>query len=116
MEEAEKLVKKIEAANAAYRTGEAAMSDAEYDALLDKLAEADPGLYIELSDKLNEGAAERGAKVQHKWVVGSLDKVKSSDTASLKRFVEQQTSGKLSVSAKVDGISSVAIYRHGKLV
>lgn len=114
--EKEELIAKIEAANQAYRSGEEKISDQEYDALLEKLEKLDPEIYAEMSGKLNEGASERGTKVSHRWVVGSLDKVKSSDPASLWKFVSQRTSGKLSISAKVDGISSVAKYVDGKLV
>lgn len=86
--EKERLVAEIEAANQAYRTGDEKISDREYDELLERLEKIDPDLYAEMVSRLNEGASERGAKVEHRWVVGSLDKVKSSDPASLWKFVE----------------------------
>lgn len=115
-EKTKRLVAEIEAANRAYRSGEDEISDLEYDRLLEELEKLDPEAYSELARKLNEGASERGVKTAHRWVVGSLDKVKSSDPAALRKFVEQRTSKKLSISAKVDGISSVAKYVGGKLV
>jgi DNA ligase (NAD+) len=48
--------------------------------------------------------------------MGSLDKIKNSDNASLLKFIKTQVKNVLNISAKVDGISSVACYKYGKLV
>jgi DNA ligase (NAD+) len=48
--------------------------------------------------------------------MGSLDKIKNSDNSALLKFIKTHVKNILNISAKVDGISSVACYRYGKLV
>lgn len=110
---------KIIEANAAYRAGNPVLSDQEYDDLLDSLkstmSEDD---YEEFVSSLNEGAIEKNidGKVKHPFILGSLSKLKAEEPEEVKKFIKENIVGKMSVSAKVDGISSRAEYRNGKLV
>lgn len=112
------LESKIAAANTAYRGGAQSMPDAEYDELLEMhLKLAGPVQHAKFANSLNEHVVERGqAKVKHAYVMGSLDKLKSSDPSTLMKFIAKHVHGRLNVSAKVDGISAVAKYIDGKLV
>ena len=112
----EELKQKILAANNAYRFGDAIISDAEFDSLVEqfqKLVSEDE--FNDFRNSLNEGNSS-GVKVKHKFIMGSLDKIKNTDAVSLDKFLKEHISTKLNVSAKVDGISSVAKYVNGMLV
>ena len=68
----EELKSKIIKANAAYRNGEALMSDAEYDALLEQYKNiSSEDEYSDFTESLNEGAIEQGSKVKHPFIMGS---------------------------------------------
>ena len=113
----EDLKKQIINANKAYRDGHPIIDDQTFDNLceeLEKLISNDE--YAEFRDSLNESIIENGEKIKHTYVMGSLDKIKNSDESSLKKFINSYVHHKLNVSAKVDGISSVAKYIDGKLV
>lgn len=111
------LKSKIISANDAYRTGNSIMSDAEYDELLEQyeksVSEAE---YSKFRNSLNEGSVESGSKLVHKYIMGSLDKIKNIDHKALNDFIKTKVKNRLNISAKVDGISSVAQYVNGKLV
>ena len=110
--EIEELKKQILAANKAYRDGHPVMSDQAFDDLCEKLAKAIPeNEYALFRDSLHEGKG----KVKHPFIMGSLDKLKYECPEETIAFVKS-LSGKLNVSAKVDGISSRATYVKGKLV
>lgn len=114
----EKLKLQISDANAAYRSGNAIMTDAEFDALVEEFRKNWPDEYDEFRDSLNDSCAGNGKKVKHPngIIMGSLDKLKNDDSAALSRFLTKYVSGKLSVSAKVDGISARITYKDGNLV
>lgn len=110
---------KIVEANAAYRVGNPILSDQEYDDLLDLLKPTmSEDEYEEFISSLNEGVVERNidGKIKHPFCLGSLDKLKAEEPETVKSWIQKNIVGKMSVSAKVDGISSRAEYRNGKLV
>ena len=112
----EELKQKIIDANKSYRFGDAAISDVEFDALVEQYQKLVPeDEFNEFRNSLNEGTSS-GSKVKHKFIMGSLDKIKNTDAVSLDKFLKEHISTKLNISAKVDGISSVAKYVNGKLV
>lgn len=110
------LKEKILKANSEYRLGNSIMSDSEYDELVEEFKSNFPDEYDEFRDSLNEGSIESGKKLKHKYIMGSLNKIKNSDESTLEKFIKNYVSNFLNVSAKVDGISSVARYVNGKLV
>ena len=112
----EELKQKIIDANKSYRFGDATISDVEFDALVEQYQKLVPeDEFNEFRNSLNEGTSS-GSKVKHKFIMGSLDKIKNTDAVSLDKFLKEHISTKLNISAKVDGISSVAKYVNGKLV
>lgn len=114
------LVKdKVIEANAAYRAGNPILSDQEYDDLLESLKPTmSEDEYEEFISSLNEGVVERNVdgKVKHPFILGSLTKLKAEEPEIVKKWIKENVEHSLSVSAKVDGISSRAEYRNGKLV
>ena len=113
----EELIKRITDANTAYRSGNPFISDEEYDDLVEQFQNNYPDDYDIFRDSLNEGSINNGrTKVTHKYILGSLDKVKNSDEKSLSDFVEKYIKNRMNISAKVDGISSEIVYKNGKLI
>lgn len=115
----EELIAKIIDANSKYREGEPIMSDQEYDDLLDQLRGMITDSEFEtFIDTLNEGSVEKNSdgKVKHPFIMGSMTKVKAEDPDEVKKFLKDGIKTRMSVSAKVDGISSRASYKNGKLV
>ena len=113
----EQLKQQIIIANNAYRKGNPSISDAQFDELVEQYkALVSEDEYSEFRDSLNESSVEFGTKIKHKYVMGSLDKIKNSDNVALLKFIKTQVKNILNISAKVDGISSVACYKYGKLV
>ena len=113
------IKQKIVEANKAYRAGTPIMSDQDYDDLLESLkSEMSENEYEAFVDTLNEGTIEKNidGKVKHPFVMGSLEKLKAEEPEIVKGWIKENIVGKMSVSAKVDGISSRAEYRNGKLV
>lgn len=111
------LKKQIIDANNAYRKGNAIITDLQFDELVEQyktLVSIDE--YNEFRDSLNESFVEFGTKVKHKYIMGSLDKIKNSDLETLNKFIKNYVKNSLTISAKVDGISSVAYYKNGKLI
>jgi len=108
----EDLKERISAANLAYRAGTPIMSDQEFDDLLEKfqnlVSEAE---YNKFRDTLHEVKG----KVKHPYILGSLDKLKSTEPEALGKFLLKNVKTKLNVSAKVDGISCRCHYENGKL-
>ena len=105
------LKRQIIAANKAYRDGHPIMSDQAFDDLCEELSNAIPqNEYDAFRNSLNEGKG----KVKHPFVMGSLDKLKREEPEEVIKFVKSL--GKtINISAKVDGISSRASYKNGKL-
>lgn len=113
----DELKSKIVEANRAYRIGQQIMSDAQFDALVESLQKELPeDEFSSFRDSLNDNCLAYGTKIKHRYVMGSLDKIKNSDPESLSKFINRHVKHKLNVSAKVDGISSVARYVDGRLM
>ena len=113
------IIEKIVEANKAYRSGNPIMSDQEYDDLLDSLRDnMTAQAYEEFIATLNEGGIEKNAdgKVKHPFIMGSLEKLKAEEPEVVKKWIKENIKVDMSVSAKVDGISSRAFYRNGKLI
>ena len=108
---------KILEANKAYRLGQPIMTDQEFDILVEKFqSQVSEEEFDEFRDSLNEGFIDAGNKVKHKYVAGSLNKIKYEEPKNIKKFIGKAVKGKLHVSAKVDGLSGIAKYVDGKLV
>lgn len=108
----EDLKKQILAANHAYRDGSPIMSDQAFDSLCEKLEVfIDRDEYSAFRDSLHEDIG----KVKHPFIMGSLDKLQFEKPDEVVSFVKS-LSGKTSISAKVDGISSRASYKDGHLM
>src|SRR5574344_190070 len=106
------LKKRAIEANKAYRSGEAIITDAEYDSLLEQCkAGMQPASYSSLLDSLHEVKG----KVKHPQGMGSLNTLKAEEPDSVKAFIAKHVNGQMSVSAKVDGISCRLCYVDGKL-
>lgn len=116
--ETEKLVNRIVEANKEYRAGTPVMSDQEYDDLLDILkGRITNEEYEKFVATLNEGSIEKNidGKVKHPVIMGSLEKVKAECPEEVVKFIRENVKNGLSISSKVDGISSRAEYINGKL-
>lgn len=106
-------------ANKAYRMGAPIMDDQSYDDLLESLkSEMGEDEYEAFVSNLNEGAVETNVdgKVKHPFILGSLEKIKYEEPEVVKKWIKENIKTAMSVSAKVDGISSRAQYVNGKLV
>ena len=113
------IKQKIIEANKAYRAGTPTMSDQDYDDLLESLkASMSESEYEDFVSTLNEGSIEKNidGKVKHPFTMGSLDKLKAEEPETVKSWIQENIKVSMSVSAKVDGISSRAEYVKGKLV
>lgn len=110
---------KVIEANAAYRAGSPILSDQEYDDLLESLKPTmSEDEYEEFISSLNEGFIESNldGKIKHPFILGSLEKLKYEEPEIVKKWIKENIKTAMSVSAKVDGISSRAQYVNGKLV
>lgn len=110
---------KIVEANKAYREGQSFLTDQEYDDLLESIkTEMSEEEYEEFVSTLNEGSIEKNVdgKVKHPCIMGSLEKIKYEEPEVVLKWIKENIKNMLSVSAKVDGISSRAEYKNGKLV
>ena len=104
-------------ANKAYRLGQPIMTDQEFDTLVEKFqSQVTEEEFDEFRDSLNEGFIDSGNKIKHKYIAGSLNKLKYEEPKNIKKFIGKAVKGKLHVSAKVDGLSGIAKYVGGKLV
>lgn len=115
----EMLKNKVKEANSKYRAGIPLMTDQEYDDLLEQLkGMMDESKFEELMTTLNEGSIETNSdgKVKHPYIMGSMEKIKAESPDEVKKWIGENIKTKMSISAKVDGISSRATYKDGKLV
>ena len=115
----EDIKSKVVEANIQYRAGNPIMTDQEFDDMLDVLhSKISEDEYESFVATLNEGGIETNAdgKVKHPFVMGSMTKLKAEEPEIIKNWVRENIKGTMSVSAKVDGISSRATYRDGVLV
>ena len=113
------IKQKIVEANKAYRKGQPFLSDQDYDDLLESLkSEMTEDEYEAFVATLNEGTIEKNidGKVKHPFIMGSLEKLKAEEPENVLKFIDESIENEMSVSAKVDGISSRAEYVNGKLV
>lgn len=107
------LKTQIETANKAYRTGTPIMSDLAYDELLEQYAKT---VSEKEFDEFRATLHEVAGKVKHPFILGSLNKLKTDEPKGILDFIKKHVKNRLSVSAKVDGISCRLHYEHGKLV
>ena len=113
------LIAKVVEANSKYREGIPIMTDQEYDDLLDQLkGMMDESKFEELMSTLNEGSIETNSdgKVKHPFILGSMTKIKAEEPVEVKKWIGENIKTKMSISAKVDGISCRATYKNGVLV
>lgn len=110
----EELKQKIIDANKAYRFGNAIMSDLEFDKLVEEFRKYWPDEYDEFRNSLNEKSD--ADKVKHDYVCGSLNKTKYDEPKTVADFIKKHCPKKISISAKLDGLSGIAKYSNGKLV
>jgi len=114
------IKKKIISANSEYRNGCPFLTDQEYDDLLESLNALIPNdEYDSFVETLNEGVIEDNIsenKVKHPFLLGSLSKLKAEEPEITKKWIKENIKNLLSISAKVDGISSRAEYINGKLI
>lgn len=98
--------------NEAYRSGEALVSDQEFDAACEKLqSQMDEVEWAKFRSKL----FEKAGKVKHPYPMGSLAKFKYEEPATVCAWINEHVPTALNVSAKVDGISCRLHYSEGKL-
>ena len=91
-----------------YYSGVPAITDAQFDALVDQLRKVKPDSQVL---KTGWGFEVKGNKVKHKYThIGSLDKCKTYQEIP-DMF---KGNGMVYVSPKLDGLSAVAYYENGK--
>lgn len=101
----------------AYYTGTALVSDAAFDALLERLATIAPKspVLYEVGYQIDAGpAALRTGKIQHTFPMLSLDKV-TQDKPALLRWMDRLAGGQVSPSLKIDGLAVSLTYTNGHL-
>lgn len=109
-------IEKANAANLAYRTGDAIMGDDDYDNLLLRIQQtAETNGWDDAETLINSisGGAEAGGEVKHNVPMLSLDKV--SDLDALDRFATTLKGGWV-LEPKLDGIAMSALYENGQFV
>jgi len=113
--EIQELRKIIKQANLDYHTkGKPKLSDKQYDAAKDRLAEISPNDPI--LTKVGAAPAKRAAKVQLPVFMGSLDKIYIDEVDKLKKWISRYLkSGVTILTHKLDGISALLINEGGKL-
>lgn len=107
------LKTQIEIANKAYRTGTPIISDHEYDELLEQYSKTVSSVEF---DNFRSTLHELAGKVKHPFILGSLNKLKTDEPKGIYDFISKYVKNKLSVSAKVDGISCRLHYENGILI
>jgi DNA ligase (NAD+) len=98
-------------ANNLYRIGNPIMSDQEFDDNLEKLQTLISSNEFNL---FKNSLHEEAGKIQHPFIMGSLDKIKYEEPETIEKFLNKYIKN-LSISAKVDGISCRLFYHNGKL-
>lgn len=110
----ENLKKKRQKARDAYYNLEPMMSDPEYDALSDLIKRLDPDSPELQTIGAPSPAISPWEKVQHEILMGSLDKVNS--TEEFLKWVEGVKATNWFITHKIDGSSMELVYRKGKLI
>lgn len=108
----EEFKAKIIAANTAYRAGVPTMTDQAFDDLVEQYQAL---VSAKEFDKFRDSLHEVKGKVKHPFIMGSLDKLKAEEPATVKKFIDEKCI-RLNVSAKIDGISCRLHYEDGTLV
>lgn len=108
----EKLIEKIKKSNSAYRKGKPKITDEEYDGMLTKLQSMMKSSEFET---FKAQLMEAPGNIKHKYIIGSLNKLKYEDE-DLFKWLEKQDFYSIVVSDKIDGCSFVARYENGNLV
>lgn len=100
--------------NNLYREGNPKISDVEFDSILENLKKDYPDDYLEVRSNL----LEQEGDFKHKYVAGSLEKIKSDDLSALKDWIDKtyEKAGDYIITPKLDGLSIVLYYNYGKLV
>ena len=99
----ENIASQIIEANKAYRLGRPIMDDLSFDELCEKYEKMVPK---EKYDDFRNMLHEETGKISHPFVMGSLDKLKIEEPDSILKWIKEYVhSGKISISAKIDGIS-----------
>ena len=83
------LIEQIRNANIQYRLGTPIIGDSEYDALIEEFRtlSTEDG-FDEFISELNEGVIENSEnKVEHPFVLGSLNKLKYSEPETINKFI-----------------------------
>jgi DNA ligase (NAD+) len=113
-EEIDRLTRELRAARDAYYNLDPIMSDQEYDAKRQRLAELDPR-----HEEVTAVGAEPlrlsvWEKVEHEIPMGSLTKVNEED--ELLRWIESTGASQFLITHKIDGSSLEVVYEDGSLV
>lgn len=113
METPDTLAERLrEAAAAYYDTDTELMTDAEYDAGIEKLKQsAAPGEYADLLDQVAAGQSA-GGDVTHPSLMGSMSKAKDLDAVD---ELLVRIGAEVAVEPKLDGLAVRAVYTHGRL-
>ena len=98
----------------AYYNGNEFMSDAEYDALINKLKEIDPTNPLCANGLAASDSNGNEKKIKHTMTTGTLSKCANTD--ELKDWAKRQTTKRYSLELKIDGSSMELKYEHGKFV
>ena len=98
----------------AYYNGNEIMSDAEYDALINKLKEIDPTNPLCANGLAASDSNGNEKKIKHTMTTGTLSKCANTD--ELKDWAKRQTTKRYSLELKIDGSSMELKYEHGKFV
>lgn len=116
----ESLISRLRDANEAYRSGNPFLSDVEYDNLLDEFKTI---VDSESYDSVRKSLMEPGGNIKHRYVMGSLDKIKAfDDSASITEWVKKnvvntgEPNDGIFISSKIDGCSALLTYYNGCLV
>lgn len=106
----EELEAKIKYYAQKYYEGNPEISDSQFDYLVDELRKLKPDSLI--LNRTGWGFETQGNKVKHKYShIGSLDKAKTFE-----EIPDRFKNNKVYISPKLDGLSAVAYYNHGKLI
>ena len=98
----------------AYYNGNEIMSDAEYDALINKLKEIDPTNPLCANGLAASDSNGNEKKIKHTMTTGTLSKCANTD--ELRDWAKRQTTKRYSLELKIDGSSMELKYEHGKFV
>ena len=100
--------------NSLYREGNPKISDIEFDNILENLKKDYPDDYLRIRSTL----LEQEGDFKHKYIAGSLEKIKSDDLSALKDWIDKtyEKAGDYIITPKLDGLSIVLYYNYGKLI